>query len=74
MTTEQSKSGDKPAATRKSGDVGQSEVQAKSDEDSAKGYHGVVPDGPDNEAWSLQSGPESPSAYELKHGKKDGAK
>jgi hypothetical protein len=70
MTEQSPKAADeKPAATtRKSGDAGQAEVQAKSDEDSAKGYHGVRPDGPDNEAWSLQSGPDSPSVHELKNG------
>jgi hypothetical protein len=67
MTEQNPKADAKPAA-RKAGDAGQAEVQAKSDEDTAKGYHGVVPDGPSNEAWSLESGPDSPSAYELKNG------
>ncbi len=47
-----------------SNDAGQAEVQAKSDEAEEKGYLGTVPPGPPNEAFSLESGPDSPSAYE----------
>lgn len=45
-------------------DAGQDEVQAKFDEANEKGYFGTVPDGPPNSAYSLQSGPDSPSAAE----------
>ncbi len=45
-------------------DAGQAEVQARSDEAEEKGYLGVAPPGPPNEAFSLESGPESPSAAE----------
>lgn len=45
-------------------DAGQAEVQARSDEAEEKGYLGEVPPGPPNEAFSLESGAESPSAAE----------
>ncbi len=45
-------------------DAGQAEVQARSDEAEEKGYLGVAAPGPPNEAFSLESGPESPSAAE----------
>lgn len=45
-------------------DAGQAEVQRRSDEAEAKGYIGTVPPGPPNEAFSLESGPDSPSASE----------
>ena len=45
-------------------DAGQAEVQARSDEAEEKGYLGEVPPGPPNEAFSLESGPDSPTASE----------
>ncbi len=45
-------------------DAGQAEVQARTDEAEAKGYLGTVPPGPPNEAFSLESGADSPSAAE----------
>lgn len=46
------------------GDLGAAEVQAKFDEAADKGYFGEVPPGPPNEAYSLESGPDSPNALE----------
>lgn len=46
------------------GDAGQAEVQAKVDEADEKGYFGRVPAGPPNEAFSLKSGPDSPTVAE----------
>ena len=54
-------------ATKKdasSDDAGQAEVQARSDEATAKGYIGEVPPGPPNEAYSLESGPDAPTHAE----------
>jgi len=48
----------------KAADAGQAEVQAKFDEAAEKGYFGEVPPGPPNEAYSLESGPDSPNALE----------
>lgn len=42
------------------GDGGAAQVQAKFDEAHAKGYFGETPDPHPNEAYSLQSGPDSP--------------
>lgn len=54
-------------ATKKSDDAGQAEVQAKADEITDKGYSGVLPEGrPDNKEWSLETGPKSPTAAELR--------
>ncbi len=50
---------------RPADDAGQAEVQAKSDEAAAKGYLGTVPPGPPPEAYSLESGPDSPNAIEV---------
>jgi hypothetical protein len=47
-------------------DAGQAEVQRRSDEATEKGYFGTVPPGPANEEYSLESGPDSPSAYDLR--------
>lgn len=41
-------------------DGGAAQVQAKFDEAEAKGYIGETPDPHPNEAYSLQSGPDSP--------------
>jgi hypothetical protein len=46
-------------------DLGQAELQRRSDEASAKGYLGEKPDGPDNSEWSLESGPDSPTVKDL---------
>lgn len=45
-------------------DAGQAEVQATADEVAEKGYYGTVPPGPPNEAYSLESGPDAPNAFE----------
>lgn len=45
-------------------DGGAAEVQAKADEAAEKGYIGSVPDPNPNKAYSLQSGPDSPTAEE----------
>lgn len=50
--------------SRSSDDAGQAEVQKVFDEVQEKGYYGTVPPGPPNEAYSLQSGPDSPSHEE----------
>lgn len=52
------------AAESSEGDLGAAEVQAKFDEAAEKGYFGTVPPGPPNEAYSLESGPDSPNAIE----------
>lgn len=51
-------------AEKKSADAGQAEAQSTYDEAARKGYYGQVPDQPPNEAYTLQSGPDSPSALE----------
>ena len=56
------------------GDAGQAEVQRRSDEAAEKGYIGSVPDGPPNEAYSLESGPDSPSAAEVDARRRDARK
>lgn len=43
-----------------SDDAGQAEVKSIRDEAREKGYEGSVPDENPNEAYSLQSGPDSP--------------
>lgn len=45
-------------------DSGEAEVQKIADEANEKGYIGSVPPGPPNEAYSLQSGPDSPTVAE----------
>lgn len=45
-------------------DSGEAEVQAKFDEANEKGYFGEVPPGPPNEAYSLETGPDSPNALD----------
>ncbi len=54
------------ASTQKktSDDSGAGEVQAAFDEAAEKGYFGTVPPGPPNEAYSLESGPDAPNAFE----------
>ena len=52
---------DAPAAGE---DLGQAELQAKADEAAEKGYIGSTPDPFPNEAYSLQSGPDSPTIVE----------
>lgn len=57
-------------AAAKKDDLGQAEVQKKADEAQEKGYYGEAPPGPPNEAYSLKSGPDSPShAEERDYGK-----
>jgi hypothetical protein len=46
-------------------DAGQAELQRRDDEATEKGYIGEKPAGPDNEEWSLQSGPDSPTVKQL---------
>lgn len=45
-----------------SGDAGAAELQAIWDDATAKGYFGITNDPNPNEAYSLASGPDSPSA------------
>lgn len=52
------------APTRKTDDASADEVQAKTDDAQEKGYVGTVPDPNPNEAYSLKTGPDSPSASE----------
>ncbi len=47
-----------------SDDSGAAEVQAAFDEAAEKGYFGTVPPGPPNEAYSLETGPDAPNAFE----------
>lgn len=42
------------AEKKKAPDAGQAEVQAKSDEATAKGYEGTVPDKTPNQAYTIQ--------------------
>lgn len=42
-------------------DAGQAEVQAKVDKETEKGYRGVKVDPLPNSAYSIQSGPDSPT-------------
>lgn len=50
--------------TTKHEDAGAAELQAVTDEATAKGYYGSVPDPNPNSAYSLASGPDSPAASE----------
>lgn len=45
-----------------SGDAGAAALQALTDEATSQGYFGVTNDPNPNEAYSLKSGPDSPSA------------
>ncbi len=49
---------------KKSDDSGAAEVQAAFDEAAEQGYFGTVPPGPPNEAYSLETGPDAPNAFE----------
>ena len=49
---------------KKSDDSGAGEVQAAFDEAAEKGYFGTLPPGPPNEAYSLETGPDAPNAFE----------
>lgn len=51
-------------AESKSEDKGQKEAQKKVEKEEEQGYRGVRTDPFDDEAYSLQSGPESPTARE----------
>lgn len=53
-----------PESKGDKGDLGQRQAQAKADEAQAKGHFGEKPGVFPNEAFSLQSGPDSPSAAE----------
>lgn len=61
-------------ATRKTDDQGQAEVQQAADEATEKGYIGTTPDPFPNEAYSLKSGPDSPSAAETSTAMREAAK
>lgn len=50
------------APPKSTDDGGAAALQALADEATSKGYFGTVPDPHPNEAYSLKSGPESPSA------------
>ena len=51
-------------ASKASGSAGQTEVQNQYDEAARRGYFGSVPDQPPNSAYSVQSGPDAPTAFE----------
>lgn len=53
-------------ASKKTDDGGAAEVQAKVNEAEEKGYVGTSPDPFPNSAYSLQSGPDSPTAEETR--------
>jgi hypothetical protein len=48
----------------KARDAGQSEAQQSYDEAAKRGYFGRVPTQPPNSAFSMESGPDSPSPLE----------
>lgn len=48
------------AAKKAAGDAGQDEVKSTLDEAREKGYVGSTPDENENEAYSLETGPDSP--------------
>lgn len=50
------------SSTKQADDAGQAEVQSDRDAAREKGYEGSTPDPHPNEAYSLQSGPDSPGA------------
>lgn len=50
----------------KKDDGGAAEVQSRTDEAHEKGYFGTTPDPFPNSAYSLASGPESPTAAETR--------
>ena len=54
------------ASSKKTDDAGAAEVQAKTDEAEEKGYIGTTPDPFPNSAYSLKSGPDSPTAAEIR--------
>ena len=45
-------------------DAGQADAQQTYDEAAKRGYYGEVPPGPPNSAFSMESGPESPTPLE----------
>lgn len=53
-----------PKATADDVEIARAEIQAVHDEASDKGYFGHTPDPFPNEAYSLATGPKSPSAAE----------
>lgn len=53
------------ATTKKTdADAAKGDVQEQVDEDEDKGYHGTKVDPRPNSAYSLESGPDSPSAFD----------
>jgi len=52
------------ATAQKKDDAGQDQVQKHFDEAAEKGYFGERPPGLPNERYSLESGPEAPTAAE----------
>lgn len=48
------------------GDAGEAEVQATADAEVDQGFAGTKVDPRDNEEYSLESGPDSPSAAEVR--------
>lgn len=47
--------------SRSNTDAGQAQVQAKVDEETEKGYRGVKVDPLPNDAYSIKTGPDSPT-------------
>lgn len=54
-----------PPSKTKAVDAGQSEAQDSYQEAASKGYFGSVPPQPPNSAFSMESGPDSPTPLEL---------
>lgn len=52
------------ATAKKSADAGQAEVQKNVDEEQEQGFRGAEVDPLPNSAYSLESGPDSPTAAE----------
>lgn len=51
-------------AEKKSADAGQADAQSTYDEAAKQGYYGSVPPQPPNSAFSMESGPDSPTPLE----------
>jgi hypothetical protein len=51
-------------AAKEKADAGQAEVQNTYDEAAKRGYFGEVPDQPANKEYTLQTGPDSPTAFD----------
>lgn len=61
------------ATSKKSDDAGQAEVQKKVDENTEQGFEGEAVDPLPNSAYSLESGPDSPTIEEQRKAVQDAA-